>query len=138
MGGGRAASPTPRLTHRHGPSGQASRVLNRLARLQGPLPAWPGAGRAMPALQFLMLDSNWNLTGQLSAQWGAPLSMSRLSVLSARDCNLGGTLPSSWPTQLPELQVLDLTNNLVMGETQTLTSASHSELQKPLVPTDKS
>ena len=74
----------------------------------------------MPALQFLMLDSNWNLTGQLSAQWGSPSSMGRLSVLSARDCNLGGTLPSNWPTQLPVLQVMDLTNNLVMGEAQML------------------
>ncbi|CAK0785098.1 hypothetical protein CVIRNUC_008304 [Coccomyxa viridis] len=84
-------------------------------QLQGPLPAWPSSGHAMPALRFLMLDSNWNLTGQLSAEWGSPLSMGRLSVLSARDCNLGGTLPPSWPTQLPELQVIDLTNNLVMG-----------------------
>ena len=80
----------------------------------------------MPALRFLMLDSNWNLTGQLSAEWGSPLSMGRLSVLSARDCNLGGTLPPSWPTQLPELQVIDLTNNLVMGETQPVPSASQS------------
>ena len=121
------------------PAGCATCVLNRLAHLQGPLPAWPSSGHAMPALRFLMLDSNWNLTGQLSAQWGSPLSMGRLSVLSARDCNLGGTLPPSWPTQLPELQVIDLTNNLVMGETQPVPSASQAELHKPLVlPTIKS
>ena len=104
------------LTHWQGSAGHTTRVLNMLACLQGPLPAWPSSGHAMPALQFLMLDSNWNLTGQLSAQWGSLFSMGRLSVLSARDCNLGGTLPPSWPTQLPELQVIDLTNNLVMGE----------------------
>ena len=115
------------LTYWQGSFEHAICVLNRFARLQGPLPAWPSSGRAMPALQFLMLDSNWNLTGQLSAQWGSPLSMSRLSVLSARDCDLGGTLPPSWPTQLPQLQVIDLTNNLVMGEKQKLPSASRLE-----------
>ncbi len=81
--------------------------------MQGPLPSW--SGTMMTALQFLMLDGNWNLTGQLPPDWGAGSSMSRLSVLSAHDSDLKGPLPASWSSQLPELQIIDLTNNLISG-----------------------
>ena len=70
----------------------------------------------MPALQFLLLDGNWNLTGPLPPDWGAGSSMSHLSVLSAHDCNLKGTLPANWSSLLPELQIIELTNNLITGQ----------------------
>ncbi len=44
--------------------------------------------------------------------------MGHLSVLSAHDCNLGGTVPANWSSQLQELQIIDLTNNLVSGMSQ--------------------
>ena len=72
----------------------------------------------MPSLQFLLLDANWNLTGYLPADWGQNGSMSHLSVLSFHDCNLRGTLPPSWAAQLPNLQVIDLPNNLISGASQ--------------------
>ena len=69
----------------------------------------------MPALQFLMLNGNWNLTGSLPPDWGTGSSMSRLSVLSAHDSNLKGYLPANWSSLLIELQIIDLTNNLISG-----------------------
>lgn len=83
--------------------------------LQGSLPSW---NAEMPSLQFLLLDANWNLTGYLPAEWGQNGSMSHLSVLSVHDCNLRGTLPPSWAAQLPNLQVIDLPNNLISGGSQ--------------------
>ena len=82
--------------------------------MQGPLPSW-SSGAMMPALQFLLLAGNWNLTGPLPPNWGAGPSMSRLSVLSAHDCNLKGPLPGNWSSLLPQLQVIELTNNLITG-----------------------
>lgn len=82
--------------------------------MQGPLPAW-SSSTMMPDLQFLLLAGNWNLTGPLPASWGAGSSMGRLSVLSMHDCNLKGPLPANWPSQLPQLQIIDLTNNLISG-----------------------
>lgn len=82
--------------------------------LQGSLPSW-STGPMMPALQFLFVEGNWNLTGWLPPQWGTGSSMIHLSVLSAHDCNFGGIIPANWSSQLPELQIIDLTNNLVSG-----------------------
>jgi len=69
----------------------------------------------MPALQFLFVEGNWNLTGPLPPNWGTGSSMTHLSVLSAHDCSFGGTIPANWSSQLPELQIIDLTNDLVSG-----------------------
>lgn len=92
----------------------ATDCLKMCCCLQGFLPS-PSTGAEMPSLQFLLLDANWNLTGPLPADWGQNGSMGHLSVLSAHDCNLRGTLPPSWPAQLPNLQVIDLPNNLISG-----------------------
>ena len=99
--------------------------------MQGPLPAW-STSTTMPALQFLLLPGNWNLTGPLPAGWGAGSSMARLSVLSMHDCNLKGPLPANWSSQLPQLQIIDLTNNLISGaRLQTLPQPSPSKNHSP-------
>ena len=54
--------------------------------------------------------------------------MSHLSVLSAQDSNLKGPLPANWSSLLPELQIIDLTNNLISGaQLQTPSGSSPHE-----------
>jgi hypothetical protein len=62
------------------------------------------------------VSSNYRLAGQLPDVWGSSaVSMQRLQMLLAHDCNLTGTLPASWAKNLPALGALDLTYNMISG-----------------------
>ena len=88
------------------------------AALQGGLPGEWGYSRSVPALHKLDLSSNYQVSESIPEAWGSGIGLQNLTELHLRSCNLMGSLPTSWATKLPNLSILDITDNNMSGMQQ--------------------
>ncbi len=87
------------------------------ACLQGSIPVDWGESGSFPNLQKLALSFNHEVDSSLPPSWGSDgSSFQNLTELHLTNDGLTGPLPSSWAGNLPALQVLNLSANMLTGK----------------------
>ena len=84
--------------------------------LQGSIPVDWGESGSFPNLQKLAVSFNHELNGTLPPSWGSDgSSFQNLTELHLTNNGLTGPLPGSWAGNLPALQVLNVSANMLTG-----------------------
>ena len=84
--------------------------------LQGPFLRTGAPPGACQTFKSLALSFNFELSGQLPAQWGSDgSSLQNLTSVEITNCDLSGPLPPSWAGNLPSLTKLNVSANALSG-----------------------